>query len=84
MPGGKINEWNFSTYTKHPRILFAIQWKYLIVEWAYNNKSRPTQNGHHSADSIFNYILFNENVFFIESSSIFLNVQLTINQQWYK
>ena len=43
------------------------------------NSLRPRRNGQHFADDIFKRIFFNENVW-----SLFLRVQLTILQHWFR
>ena len=50
------------------------------------NTLRPRQNGRHFADDIFKCIFLNENVWIpIKISlSLFLRVQLTISQHWFR
>ena len=54
--------------------------------WKQFNTLRPRQSGHHFADVIFKRIFFNEN-FWISIKfhwNLFLRVQLTIFQHWFR
>ena len=51
----------------------------------YFNSSPPGQNGRHFADDIYGFIFVNEEFYIlIKILSLFIRVQLTITQHWFR